>query len=72
MDVTMTLTLTSLDTGHHVRIWSVPLVEELRGKRMGDAFEKYAAEEALVIGMYRKAAGPSFFTTRFRSTLRLD
>jgi hypothetical protein len=43
------------DIGHHVRIWSIPLVEELHGKRMGDAFEKYAAEEALVIGMYRKA-----------------
>ena len=31
---------------------------------MGDAFEKYAAEEALVIGMYRKAAGPVHSRTR--------
>ena len=43
------------DVGHHVRIWSVPVAEELRGKRFGDAFDKFAHEEALVIGLYRKA-----------------
>lgn len=46
------------DVGHHVRIWSVPLVEELHGKSMGDAFQKYATEEALVIGIYREGTTP--------------
>jgi|AntAceMinimDraft_5_1070358.scaffolds.fasta_scaffold11134_2 hypothetical protein len=44
------------DIGHHVRIWSVPLPEALHGKTMGDAFEQYAAGEALVIGVYRNAS----------------
>lgn len=46
------------DIGHHVRIWSVPLAEELYGKLMGDAFQKYAKEEALVIGIYREGTEP--------------
>ena len=45
------------DVGHHPRIWSVPLPEDLKGKRMGDAFEKFSKNEALVVGVYRNVRG---------------
>ena len=45
------------DVGHHPRIWSVPLPADLKGKRMGDAFEKFSKNEALVVGVYRNVRG---------------
>ena len=45
------------DVGHHPRIWSVPLPDDLKGKRMGDAFEKFSKNEALVVGVYRNVRG---------------
>ena len=45
------------DVGHHPRIWSVPLPADLKGKRMGDAFEKFSKNEALVVGVFRNVRG---------------
>jgi len=45
------------DVGHHPRIWSVPLPEDLKGKRVGDAFDKFSKNEALVVGVYRNVRG---------------
>ena len=45
------------DVGHHPRIWSVPLPDQLKGKRMGDAFEMFSKNEALVVGVYRNVKG---------------
>ena len=39
--------------GHHPRIWSVPLPEHLHKKTMGEAFEHFSENEALVVGVYR-------------------
>ena len=35
----------------------MPLPEDLKGKRMGDAFEKFSKNEALVVGVYRNVRG---------------
>lgn len=43
------------DIGHHSRIWSIPVPEDLHGKSIGDAFERFAQSEALVIGVFRNA-----------------
>ena len=45
--------------GHHVRIWTLPLPESLKGKKMGDAFDHFAKGEALLIGCYRAAPTPT-------------
>lgn len=45
------------DVGHHPRIWSVPLPVDLKGKRVGDAFDKFSKNEALVVGVYRNVRG---------------
>jgi hypothetical protein len=35
----------------------VPLPADLKGKRMGDAFEKFSKNEALVVGVFRNVRG---------------
>jgi len=47
------------DVGHHVRIWTLPLPDSLKGKKMGDAFDHFARGEALLIGCYRAAPIPT-------------